>query len=376
MSATDYARDYLDTQRIAVDRFWQVARKGQLLAIVLHVVFAIAGLLVNAMPLVWMQAATIACYSLAYVATLRGRVGVAVAIAWFDLLGHATLACWIVGVESGFQYYSWILLPLVFTNVHRPIHVRAAIAVALSVFYVGVDWWLHSTTPLVSVAPEQLAVMRYFNIACYLLALGVIAAAHGQTVVAAERRLNQLASTDTLTGLLNRRRMTDRMQKEMTAARDEQRPVAVLLLDIDNFKSINDQFGHARGDAVIVAIGEILRANVRQQDLVARWGGEEFLVLQPDAVLDAARETAERVRRAVSQYLIRDELDPTPMTVTIGVAAWRGGESLEETIHRADAALYVGKHEGRDRVVVTDYSSPELSSQELSSPELTQKLSA
>ena len=193
---------------------------------------------------------------------------------------------------------------------HRPIRVRVAIAVALSAFYVVVDWWLHSTTPLVAVAPEQLAVMRYFNIACYLLALGVIAAAHGQTVLLAERRLNQLASTDTLTGLLNRRRMTDRMQKEMTMARDQHRPVSVLLLDIDHFKSINDQFGHGRGDAVIVAIGEILRANVRQQDLVARWGGEEFLVLQPDAVLGAAQETAERVRHAVAQYFVRDEWIP------------------------------------------------------------------
>jgi diguanylate cyclase (GGDEF)-like protein len=360
LSATDYARDYLDTQRIAVDRFWQVARKGQLLAIGLHVVFAIAGLLVDAMPLVWMQVATIACYSVAYIATMHGRVGVAIFIAWLDLLGHATVACWIVGVESGFQYYSWILLPLVIINVHRPIQVRVAIAVALSLFYVTVDWWLHGTTPLVAIAPEYLVVMRYFNIACYFLALGVIAGAHGQTVLQAERRLNLLASTDTLTGLLNRRRMTDRIQKEMTVAREQQRPVSVLLLDIDQFKSINDEFGHGRGDAVIVAIGEILRVNVRQQDLVARWGGEEFLVLQPDAVLGSAHETAERVRRAVAQYLVRDELDPTPVTVTIGVAAWREGETLEETIHRADAALYVGKHEGRDRVVIADDSSPEL----------------
>ena len=106
LPATDNTKDYLDTQRIAVDRFWQVARKGQLLAIGLHVVFALGGLLINAMPLVWMQVATIACYSIAYVATVRGRIGVAVFIAWLDLLGHATLACWIVGVDSGFQFYS------------------------------------------------------------------------------------------------------------------------------------------------------------------------------------------------------------------------------------------------------------------------------
>jgi len=340
----------LDTQRIAVDRFWQVARHGAVLAIALHTVFAIFGWAIDAMPLVIAQAVTVALYSLSYYFAARQYVHLAIAVAWIDLLGHATVACWIVGIESGFQYYSWILLLLVFSNVHRTLRTKVALAVMLSIFYVAVDWWLHKTPPLVPVSPVALDVMRYFNIACFLLAMGVIAAAYGRTVTDAERRLNALASTDTLTGLLNRRRMSDQMQKELTQARAAHRPLSVLLLDVDHFKSINDQFGHTRGDQVIVAIGEILRAHVRQQDLVARWGGEEFLVLQPDANLAAARETAERIRRAVSQYMIRDELDATPVTVTVGVASWRSGESLEDTMHRADNALYIGKKEGRDRV--------------------------
>jgi diguanylate cyclase (GGDEF)-like protein len=350
----------LDTQRIAVDRFWEVARMGQLLAIGLHAVFALAGWLADAMPLVALQGVTVALYGIAYIATSRGHLWLAVAIAWIDLLGHATLACWIVGVESGFQYYSWILLPLVFANVHRKVRVKVALAVALAVFYVLIDWWLTHTTPLVTVDATALAALRYFNIACYMLALGVIAAAHARTVSDAERRLNSLASTDTLTGLLNRRRMSDQMNKELAQARSAQRPLSVLVLDIDHFKAINDEFGHGRGDQVIIAIGQILRANVRHQDLVARWGGEEFLVLQPDAELSSARETAERVRHAVAQYLVRDESDPRPVTVTIGVAMWRDGERLEETIHRADELLYAGKSAGRDRVVIADDSSPAL----------------
>ena len=169
-------------------------------------------------------------------------------------------------------------MPLVFANSHRSFSSKVVLAIGLTIFYVFIDWWLHRTPPLIEVDPGALAALRYFNIGCYLLALGVIAAAHGQTVGHAERRLNMLASTDTLTGLLNRRRMSDQMQKELVQARASQGSLCVLLLDIDNFKSINDEFGHARGDQVIVAAGEILRANVRQQDLIARWGGEEFLI--------------------------------------------------------------------------------------------------
>jgi diguanylate cyclase len=341
----------LDTQRIAIDRFWHFARLGTLIAIGLHAIFGVAGLIVDALPLAAVQVVTIAAYTCCFFLSKPSQRWIAVTLTWIDLLGHATLACWIVGIESGFQYYSWILLPLLFANVHRTVRFKTTMAVLLTVIYVLLDWWLHRTTPLVAVDPAALAGLRYFNIACFLVALGMIAAAHAHTVEDAERRLNALASTDALTGLFNRRRITDHIQKELAQALVDNRPVSLMLLDIDHFKSINDQFGHACGDQVIVAVGEVLRANVRQRDLIARWGGEEFLVLMPEATLNAARETAERVRRAVAGSVIRAELDATPVTVTVGVALWRERERIEETIHRADAAMYSGKLSGRDRVV-------------------------
>jgi len=348
----------LDTQRIAVDRFWHFARQGTLIAIALHVIFGVAGWFVGAMPLIAVQVVTIAIYSLCYVLTGRGHRWLPIVLTWLDLLGHATIACWIVGVESGFQYYSWILLPLLFANVHRGIQLKAILAACLVVVYVAIDWWLHSTAPLIVVDATALAGLRYFNIACFLIALGVIAAAHAYTVDLAAKRLAAIASTDMLTGMLNRRRMADHLQKELLQARDAKHPISVMLLDIDHFKVINDEYGHARGDQVIVAVGEILRANMRHQDLVARWGGEEFLVLQPNAAMEAARETAERMRRAVAAYVVRDEVDATPVTVTIGVATWCDGERMEETMHRADAALYAGKRAGRDRVVIASLDPP------------------
>jgi diguanylate cyclase (GGDEF)-like protein len=341
----------LDTQRIAIDRFWHFARLGTLIAIGLHAIFGVAGLVVDALPLVAVQVVTIAAYTCCFFLSKPNQRWIAVTLTWVDLLGHATLACWIVGVDSGFQYYSWILLPLLFANVHRTVGFKITMALLLTVVYVLLDWWLHRTTPLVAVDPDALAGLRYFNIACFLVALGIIAAAHARTVEDAERRLNSLASTDALTGLFNRRRIADHFQKELSQAMATNQPISLMLIDIDHFKSINDQFGHARGDQVIVAVGEVLRANVRQRDLISRWGGEEFLVLMPEAPLNAARETAERVRKAVAALVVRAELDATPVTITVGVATWRDRERIEDTIHRADKSLYAGKINGRDRVV-------------------------
>jgi diguanylate cyclase (GGDEF)-like protein len=142
------------------------------------------------------------------------------------------------------------------------------------------------------------------------------------------------------------------MQQAWQRASAEHRPLAVMLLDIDHFKSINDRFGHASGDAVLVRVGEILQACVRRGDLVARWGGEEFLVLLPDASLEEAREISERIRLEIARTAYSEQR--LRVSATIGVAAWCASESLDATIHRADTLLYRGKHQGRDRVVAQD----------------------
>jgi diguanylate cyclase len=344
-----------DTQSLAIDRFWRFARQGMLIAIGLHLAFAVAGWLAGALPLVALQAVSIAAYLISYLAAQRGVRWVPLVLAWLDLLGHATVACWIVGVASGFQYYSWIMLPLVFTNIHRSRKVKVALAAMLTVAYVAIDWWLHQTTPLIYVAPDALAALRYFNIACYLTALGMIAIVHTRTSNLAERQLNMLASTDVLTGLLNRRRMSDRLNQEQLKLHAKGGTLAVVLLDIDRFKEINDQYGHQSGDQVLATVGEVLRQTVRGHDLVARWGGEEFLVLLPGADATAARETAERIRSAIAAA----KWPNGSVTVTAGVASWQSHESLETTLHRADTALYRGKNLGRNCVTVADAAPAE-----------------
>lgn len=165
------------------------------------------------------------------------------------------------------------------------------------------------------------------------------------------RELERVARTDTVTGLANRRAVLERLDLELERARRTGQPLALVMADVDHFKAINDRHGHDAGDAVLVAIGERLAATLRSQDTLARWGGEEFLLLLPATGLDAGVAIAERLRRAIASapFPVADAAEA--LTLTQGVAVARPGMTAQALIKAADQALYEGKRRGRDLVV-------------------------
>ncbi len=168
-----------------------------------------------------------------------------------------------------------------------------------------------------------------------------------QRVEATAEAMRQLANTDALTGLANRRRAEETLQREVRRAQRYQRPLAVLMLDLDGFKELNDRLGHPAGDEALIALAERLRRMLRASDTVARWGGEEFVVIVPETELDAAAGLAEVVRGYVrDRPLMGDET----VTASIGVSALRPGDRFNSLIERADAALYRAKADGKDCV--------------------------
>lgn len=165
-----------------------------------------------------------------------------------------------------------------------------------------------------------------------------------------ESELRQLATTDPLTGAWNRRHFLELAAKEVNRSRRYARPLAVMLIDIDNFKRINDTVGHAAGDQVLTRLSRVLRRTLRKPDAFGRLGGDEFAVLAPELDEDAARQMAERLREAMEMNLPGADFQ---VTISIGVAAWRETEeSIEPAMHRADRALYRSKREGRNRVAL------------------------
>lgn len=202
-----------------------------------------------------------------------------------------------------------------------------------------------------AVPAPLLAALHYINLATMLIIMGVLASTYHRLVQRSERRLHELACTDPLTQLRNRRFMLEVAQREAAVFARGGRPLSILIGDVDHFKRINDQHGHAVGDAVLRAIARVLREGVREVDHVARWGGEEFLVLLPSTGLDESHQVAERLRAAVQGLAEVEERAGLGLSITLGLAELQPGESIEQALMRADRALYEGKQAGRNRVI-------------------------
>jgi diguanylate cyclase (GGDEF)-like protein len=188
----------------------------------------------------------------------------------------------------------------------------------------------------------------------------VMAVAEHLALALANLRLRETLRTqsirDPLTGLFNRRYMEESLERELRRADRKGHPIGVLMLDLDHFNQFNNTFGHQAGDALLQAFGELLRANVRVEDIACRYGGEEFTCILPEASLEVAAERARLIvdeTRRLRVQLRGQSLGP--ITTSAGVAVFPDhGMTGEALVHAADRALYAAKAEGRDQVVVAE----------------------
>jgi diguanylate cyclase (GGDEF)-like protein len=171
-------------------------------------------------------------------------------------------------------------------------------------------------------------------------------------LLAQQQKLEKLSSRDGLTGLYNRREFERRLSVEFERARRYGRPFSVLMLDIDHFKLVNDDYGHQAGDEVLQTVSDLVRLNVRPADIVCRYGGEELVVILPETGEEGAMMVAERVRHTVAEAVITAPSGETiHVTVSIGVAGFpQDAAGAPELVGMADAALYAAKQHGRNRV--------------------------
>jgi diguanylate cyclase (GGDEF)-like protein len=190
-----------------------------------------------------------------------------------------------------------------------------------------------------------------------------------------QRELFERSVRDGLTGLYNRGYFLDRVGPTAESAAARGLGLAVLMLDVDHFKKVNDTYGHAAGDAVLREVAAVLRESTRSEDLVARYGGEEFILVLPVAAPDQAAERAERVRAEIAARRVAVTGSDTPLRVTasLGLAFSRPPAHAplpdpEALIHAADQALYQAKNAGRNRIVFRPVSSAELTDSELVTP--------
>jgi len=160
-------------------------------------------------------------------------------------------------------------------------------------------------------------------------------------------QLHHLATHDPLTSAYNRSYFMSRFEETRIAAQKKNEPLSVMMIDVDEFKSINDCYGHVGGDIALAAIAQVMRGSLRLQDIFARYGGEEFIVLMPQTTLEEACQVAEKLRGAVAEMQVPIQQETIAVTVSIGISSVKQG--LAHVIDRADAALYEAKRNGRNR---------------------------
>jgi diguanylate cyclase (GGDEF)-like protein len=165
-------------------------------------------------------------------------------------------------------------------------------------------------------------------------------------------RIREMATRDELTGLHNRRYMLDMFAQQISRLERSGARFCVCIADLDHFKQINDAHGHGVGDEVLCTFADIARASLRESDMLARWGGEEFLFLLPDTGAEQARVSIERVRGALAAQRIVPTLPSLNITFSAGLTEFRHGEKADHAIERADQALYRAKNGGRNRTVL------------------------
>jgi len=162
-----------------------------------------------------------------------------------------------------------------------------------------------------------------------------------------EEELRNLAVTDPLTGVYNRRHFLEELQREMSRSNRSACPFSLIMLDVDHFKEVNDRFGHEAGDRVLKELTEMIRKRIRTSDLLARWGGEEFMILMVNTNLPPAATLAEDL---LQQLKVRTFAGIGRVTASFGVAAYRTGEGVDELLTRVDNLLYQAKRGGRSRL--------------------------
>jgi len=166
----------------------------------------------------------------------------------------------------------------------------------------------------------------------------------------AHRQVLQISRKDQLTGLYNRSAINEILKAEIERSNRYKQPLSVIMIDIDHFKRINDNYGHDVGDKVLAKFGSILQYNLRAPDVVGRWGGEEFLIITPESTSAEAEILAQRIRNIIR--VIPPPQFPETITASFGVSQLKPSGTLDQLLYIADIALYQAKQQGRDRVVI------------------------
>ncbi|MGQ7848443.1 GGDEF domain-containing protein [Granulosicoccus sp. 3-233] len=323
----------------------------------IHVGFCGLFVLLNLWSLVTLN--VVSCGLWIYVIWLAStaRPGMAVHLATFEVLSHAIVATSILGPSFGFHFYLWPVTILIALNPSLKFRHSALISM-LTMLLFGCLSAFVSSDRSADYTPQLVNGIFFLNILVSGFSMILTGMLVRHMFSLQSRELREHARTDELTRLYNRRHVLEFLKSTEAHRQRNRIPYCVCLCDLDHFKSINDSHGHDTGDAILVSFAEFLQRSLRETDCVARWGGEEFMIVLTNTAGNNAFDTMTSLLtrlRSESRIAISDRQQ---LSMSIGVAEAMDGASIDEVVVRADQALYRAKAEGRDRVVLHHADTP------------------
>ena len=337
-------------RRVSGAAYWAMLKRVVVIAGGINVLWLLLYLALGSPALVGLGVGSVLAYALARWALERRRNRLAVALIWMEVLVHAAVGSLLLGWDSGFHYFLMLFIPALVVGTPQRLALPMMGVLVLS--YAALYAACAALGPLQPLPPLQTSVAHWVNVVLVFGMFYAVAAFYRSRVVAAERRLLKMATIDPLTGLANRSQFHLRAAAELARSRRTDQPMALVLADVDFFKRINDEHGHDAGDKVLVRLAELMSSGLRDCDLLARWGGEEFLALLPACDSEGARAVAERLREAIAAVHIEVDGRVLNVTMSFGIAEVAGDLDLQAATVCADRALYSSKHSGRNRVSV------------------------
>ncbi len=287
-------------------------------------------------------------------------------LTFIEIMVHSVFATFFAGWDCGFMLYTISMIPLSFyvcytiPYLKKSPTVPSVVTVVVFLSYFGV---MHETydTPLrtvIGISPKQAESLYYFNTFltfAYIWTISTfftleVAYMHN-TLESENTDLAKLANYDPLTKLMNRRSINTHLKESLEHAVNTGEVFSIIMTDIDDFKAVNDTYGHAAGDKVLVEISKILMNDVRECDYVCRWGGEEMLLIIK-ADKNIAGQAAERIRSDVEKMVVQVNDNNLSVTMTLGVSTYKEGDNIRSMVQKADICLYEGKNSGKNKVVM------------------------
>lgn len=279
----------------------------------------------------------------------QGKHKLAFVLLITEIVLHCVLAVYYLGWQGGFQYYLIPTIPLVLFNNTFNTKLTVLMAFVLTLLFTLIYAFTFGEVYQYS-SPGIIEILNYINIFSALFALVVISYYFRLASMLSEQQLELLAKSDYLTGLFNRRGALEFLNKQHQLRKRQHGVFSIVMADIDYFKKLNDKYGHQCGDEVLYEVAHVLKRGLRETDMVARWGGEEFLIVLLDTTESAAEGTCENLRRDIERHTFHYKGQSFSVRLTFGVAEHLPENNIDSTIDNADAALYKGKNEGRNRV--------------------------